>query len=114
MGGANTFDIVDCFRIPQHQATAAIDLQIDQSRCENAVTKIDSLYANGHLIGRKKASHLAIFDKQGSIRMDFLTIENPAAEIGGCGGHTVWVTFFRCLGTSGLNPRCRANHSMKA
>src|SRR6185312_3356538 len=114
MRPAYPLDGGDVRMIVQHDAAAAIDLEIDKAGSKNAAPRSDDLDVGRHGSRGNDALDLAATNDQRGIVVPCIAIEDARASQGKTAAHRVSVTLLRCGGTSGSRPRWRANASTKA
>ncbi len=110
-GGADGADGFDAGIEIEQGAAAAIDLQVDEARREDAAAHRHALRVGGR-VGGDDGFDPAVGDDQRRAIPPGFAVENAGAGIGDA-AHTVSVIFFRCGGWSGSKPRWRDSISTK-
>jgi hypothetical protein len=98
--------------VVEHNAAAAVDLQVDETRCQQAAVEHPALGMRGHVPHRHHVADSAVQDEHGSLVEDPVPVEDAGADDGGEGHQCVSVTLRRCGGLSGSKPRSRLTFSI--
>ena len=100
--------------IVEHDAAAAVHLEVDEARRDQAAAEVDRLHAGRQRTARDDGLDAFAIDHQRRVVVPRQPVED--ARAGECEApvHSVSVTLRRLGGASGSRPRWRAKASTKA
>jgi hypothetical protein len=113
MRGADCCEPLDRRLLVEQHATAAVHLQVDETRDDHPAVGIDRFEAGRQPVRGLERLHLAVRKNERGIVMPEGPVEDPGAGEGLASRHRVSVTFFRATGASGLKPLARDQASTK-
>ena len=110
---ADRLDALERGPVVEHDAAAAIDLQVDEAGRQHAGARLRDLGGIGRLVAFHDRLDQPVAHHQHGVAQPELAVEDPGCREGETVAHSVSVTLRRFGGWSGLSPSRTAKASTK-